>query len=75
MFDTFGKGEIKKCRVSPDGFIQMALQLAYFREYGKHPQTYESCMTRLFRDGMNGAIKSGKQGVGDDYLVNIDTDI
>jgi hypothetical protein len=27
VFDAFGKGEIKKVRVSPDGFIQMALQV------------------------------------------------
>ena len=31
MFDMYGKGFMKKCRVSPDAYIQMALQLAYFR--------------------------------------------
>lgn len=30
-FEEFGKGLIKKCRTSPDAFIQIALQLAHFR--------------------------------------------
>lgn len=30
-FNNFGKGLIKKCKTSPDGFIQIALQLAHFR--------------------------------------------
>lgn len=30
-FRDFGKGKIKKCRVSPDAFIQIALQMAYYR--------------------------------------------
>uniref|UniRef100_A0A665UYQ4 carnitine O-palmitoyltransferase n=1 Tax=Echeneis naucrates TaxID=173247 RepID=A0A665UYQ4_ECHNA len=30
-FRDFGKGKIKKCRVSPDAFIQMVLQMAYYR--------------------------------------------
>lgn len=30
-FTEFGKGRIKKLRVSPDAFIQISLQLAYYR--------------------------------------------
>jgi carnitine O-palmitoyltransferase 1 len=31
MHNAYGKGFMKECRVSPDAFIQMALQLAYYR--------------------------------------------
>ena len=27
----FGKGDIKRCKISPDAFIQMAIQLAYYK--------------------------------------------
>ena len=30
-FRDFGKGRIKRFRLSPDAFIQVALQLAYYR--------------------------------------------
>lgn len=30
LFTNFGKGQIKRCRTSPDAFIQIALQLAHF---------------------------------------------
>ena len=29
-YDDYGKDFIKKCRVSPDVYIQLALQLAYY---------------------------------------------
>lgn len=58
LHDAFGKGIIKKCRVSPDSFIQLSLQLAFYRSQGYCPLTYESCMTRLFRDGRTETIRS-----------------
>lgn len=53
----FGKGFIKKCRVSPDAFVQMALQLAYKRDQGRLSLTYEASMTRLFRDGRTETVR------------------
>ncbi|CAO2584083.1 Carnitine O-palmitoyltransferase 1, liver isoform [Lemmus lemmus] len=57
-FDTFGKGLIKKCRTSPDAFIQLALQLAHYRDMGKFCLTYEASMTRLFREGRTETVRS-----------------
>ncbi|XP_048473369.1 carnitine O-palmitoyltransferase 1, liver isoform isoform X1 [Rhincodon typus] len=57
-FTKFGKGMIKKCRTSPDAFIQIALQLANFRDKGSFCLTYESSMTRLFREGRTETVRS-----------------
>uniref|UniRef100_A0A8C6UC83 carnitine O-palmitoyltransferase n=1 Tax=Neogobius melanostomus TaxID=47308 RepID=A0A8C6UC83_9GOBI len=57
-FQEFGKGKVKKCRVSPDAFIQMCLQLAYFREQNNFCLTYEASMTRLFREGRTETVRS-----------------
>uniref|UniRef100_A0A673MN78 carnitine O-palmitoyltransferase n=1 Tax=Sinocyclocheilus rhinocerous TaxID=307959 RepID=A0A673MN78_9TELE len=57
-FNDFGKGLIKKCKTSPDGFIQIALQLAHFRDKGKFCLTYEASMTRLFREGRTETVRS-----------------
>ncbi|XP_057683091.1 carnitine O-palmitoyltransferase 1, liver isoform-like isoform X2 [Corythoichthys intestinalis] len=57
-FRDFGKGKIKKCRVSPDAFIQIALQLAYFRSRRMFCLTYEASMTRLFREGRTETVRS-----------------
>lgn len=34
-FRTFGKGLIKKCKTSPDAFVQLSLQLAHYKDMGK----------------------------------------
>lgn len=54
---AFGKGVIKKIKASPDGFIQMALQLAYFKDQKQFSLTYESSMTRLFREGRTETVR------------------
>ncbi|XP_067091606.1 carnitine O-palmitoyltransferase 1, muscle isoform [Osmerus mordax] len=58
LFDEFGKGLIKKCRTSPDAFIQLALQLAQFRDKGRFCLTYEASMTRMFREGRTETVRS-----------------
>ncbi|XP_013780148.1 carnitine O-palmitoyltransferase 1, liver isoform-like [Limulus polyphemus] len=57
MHDAYGKGIIKKCKVSPDAYIQMALQLAYYRDARKFSLTYEASMTRLFREGRTETVR------------------
>uniref|UniRef100_A0A670JMS5 carnitine O-palmitoyltransferase n=1 Tax=Podarcis muralis TaxID=64176 RepID=A0A670JMS5_PODMU len=57
-FKEFGKGLIKKCRTSPDSFIQLCLQLAHFRDKQKFCLTYEASMTRLFREGRTETVRS-----------------
>ncbi|KAJ7313745.1 hypothetical protein JRQ81_005404 [Phrynocephalus forsythii] len=57
-FKDFGKGLIKKCRTSPDSFIQLALQLAHFRDKNSFCLTYEASMTRLFREGRTETVRS-----------------
>mmetsp|Transcript_45820 Transcript_45820/g.115389 ORF Transcript_45820/g.115389 Transcript_45820/m.115389 type:complete len:799 (+) Transcript_45820:296-2692(+) len=57
-FNEFGKGLPKKLGMSPDGFIQMALQLAFFRDQGRFALTYESSLTRLYREGRTETIRS-----------------
>ncbi|KAM6225005.1 palmitoyl thioesterase CPT1C [Rhynchocyon petersi] len=57
-FSHFGKSFIKRCYLSPDSFIQMALQLAHFRDRGQFCLTYESVMTRLFLEGRTETVRS-----------------
>lgn len=57
VHDNYGKGFMKTCRVSPDAFIQMALQLAYYRDAGRFSLTYEASMTRLYREGRTETVR------------------
>jgi len=57
-FNTYGKGFMKKCKVSPDAYLQLALQLAYFRDSNKtFCLTYEASMTRLYREGRTETVR------------------
>ncbi|XP_035464807.1 carnitine O-acetyltransferase isoform X1 [Scophthalmus maximus] len=58
VFGHFGKSVPKSHKMSPDAFIQMALQLAYYRMYQRCCATYESASLRMFRLGRTDTIRS-----------------
>lgn len=57
-FHSFGKDFPKRCKLSPDGFVQIALQLTYFSMYKKRCLTYETASTRFFYHGNTDTIRS-----------------
>ncbi|KAI0523682.1 acyltransferase ChoActase/COT/CPT [Xylaria bambusicola] len=50
-YQAYGKGLIKKFKCSPDAYVQMIIQLAYYKMFGKNRPTYESAATRRFQLG------------------------
>ncbi|XP_023269173.1 choline O-acetyltransferase-like [Seriola lalandi dorsalis] len=57
-FKAYGKEFIKKQKMSPDAFIQMALQLAFYKCNGRLVSTYESASIRRFQEGRVDNIRS-----------------
>lgn len=45
-------------RLPPDAYIQMALQLAWYRTRGEFTATYETALTRLFKHGRTETIRT-----------------
>jgi carnitine O-acetyltransferase len=56
-FDEFGANRVKELGVSPDAFVQLALQLAHVRTKGFVGATYESIATRQFDHGRTEAMR------------------
>jgi len=50
--------QLKDCKVSPDGFLQMSFQLAYHKLYKKTATTYESASTSAYKHGRTEVIRS-----------------
>ncbi|KAH7098270.1 acyltransferase ChoActase/COT/CPT [Auriculariales sp. MPI-PUGE-AT-0066] len=64
-FKGFGKNFITRYGFSPDAFVQMAFQAAYFGLYGRIECTYEPAMTKSFIHGRTEAIRTVQ-----DHTVN-----
>ncbi|XP_042168554.1 choline O-acetyltransferase-like, partial [Oncorhynchus tshawytscha] len=57
-FEVYGKEFIKKQKMSPDAYIQVSLQLAFYRCNGRLVSTYESASIRRFHEGRVDNIRS-----------------
>ncbi|XP_032666953.1 choline O-acetyltransferase isoform X2 [Odontomachus brunneus] len=57
-FEDYTKEFIKSCKISPDVYIQLALQLTYFRLHGRLVATYESAGIRRFALGRVDCIRA-----------------
>lgn len=57
-YQGYGKGLIKKFKCSPDAYVQMVIQLAYHKMYGKNRATYESAAVRRFQQGRTETCRS-----------------
>lgn len=56
-FEDFGADKVKRLGMSPDGFAQMAYQLAHQRTKGLSGATYESIATRQYQHGRTEAMR------------------
>lgn len=57
-FAGYGKNFITSMGFSPDAFVQMAFQAAYYGLYGRVENTYEPAMTKVFLHGRTEAIRA-----------------
>lgn len=57
-FAGYGKTFITSKGFSPDAFVQMAFQAAYYGLYGRVENVYEPAMTKMFLHGRTEAIRA-----------------
>ena len=56
-FGSYGKNFMTTMGFSPDAFVQMAFQAAYYGMYGRMESQYEPAMTKTFFHGRTEAIR------------------
>jgi len=57
-FAAYGKNFMTGMGFSPDAFVQMAFQAAYYGLYGRMECTYEPAMTKVYLHGRTEAIRT-----------------
>lgn len=58
QFEGYGKEFIKPFNMSPDSYIQMVFQHAYYKIHHETPLTYETAGTRKFKEARTETIRS-----------------
>jgi carnitine O-palmitoyltransferase 2 len=56
--ESMTKEHVKRSKLSPDGLMQMVMQLAHYRVHKHTPSTYESASTAGFKHGRTETIRS-----------------
>ncbi|KAL7668823.1 hypothetical protein ACOME3_009507 [Neoechinorhynchus agilis] len=64
-FTKCGKIQLKKLGVSPDAFLQLAIQISYYRIYEIMACPYESASLRRFQEGRIEVIRSASSKIRD----------
>ena len=60
-FAEFGKLLIVRNKMSPDSFVQLSMQLAHYRLYGKIVSQYEPVLTKGFYHGRTEAMRTATE--------------
>ncbi|XP_070500626.1 peroxisomal carnitine O-octanoyltransferase-like [Chironomus tepperi] len=58
QFEGYGKNAMKDQKIHPDCFVQMALQLTYYKLHAKLPSTYETATMRQYYHGRTETVRS-----------------
>ena len=57
-YEGYGKNLMKRYKFSPDAWVQLIIQLAFHKLFGRPGVTYESAQTRKFQSGRTEVIRS-----------------
>ncbi|KAI8130847.1 hypothetical protein FF38_04977 [Lucilia cuprina] len=58
LFEDYGKEYIKTCKLHPDSFVQVIMQLAYTQMHEEIASTYETALMRHYYNGRTETLRS-----------------